>query len=182
MAHYPPAGACLPTRIKRVINNLANSFTNRSREDGNPVPSFGERATQDNEVLSDSVREILRWHDPEALSVLGYEREEPTGRSFRFLMLVEHDNDDCQYTVGVARQEKEFPLVEFVPETFSFFVLEASFQQMMYGEGPLCLCYPHQPVNCIYRPLLQRLWDYTQPDPEWENNWKQPKNKPRCIE
>lgn len=198
MAHYPPAAACLPTEIERIINTWANSFTNRSREDDNPAPSFGVHATacmrksrcdraeqlaQDNEVIPDSVREILSAYDPEALSVLDYEREEPTRRSFRFLMLVEHDNRDCKYTVGVTREEKDIPLVDFVPETFSIFMLEASLQQMMYGEGPLCLCYPHQPVNCIYRPLLQRLWDYTQPDPdpEWKNNWKLPQKKPPCI-
>jgi hypothetical protein len=98
-------------------------------------------------------------------------------------MLVEHDNDDCPYTVGLARQEKKFPQFVLSPERFSIIALEASLQQMMYGEGPFCLCYPHQPVNCTYRPLLQRLWDCTEPDPdpEWKNNWKLPQKKPPCI-
>jgi hypothetical protein len=201
MALCPLSGSCLPTRL----DSWAESFTNRSREVGDPVPSFGahaaafvfrqsafrmresrcareEQLIQGNEILSESMQEILRWFYPEALSVFGYEREPPTGRVSTPLGLIEHDNCDYRYTIGVRREEKDRPLVEISPGLFELFMLEASLQQMMCGEGPLCLCYPYQPDNCPYRALLQRMWDCTEPDPEWENNWKQPENRPRCIE
>jgi hypothetical protein len=206
MARCPQAEVCLPKRIERDFKTWVDSVTNRSREDGNPVPSLGEQSAdavylnstlcmrksrcdreeqfaQGNNMVPDSLIELLWWYDHEALSILGNEREKPTRQSIRFLMLIDHDNCDCKYTVGVTSEEKGLPLVEFAPETFSIVVLEASLQQMMYGEGPLCLCYPHQPVNCSYRPLLQRLWDYTESesDLEWENTWKLPQKKPPCI-
>ena len=203
-ARCPLAGFCLPRRL----DSWAESLTNQSSEDGNPVPSMGERAAaavydqcafrmresrcdreeqlaQGNELFPESMQEILRWLDPEALSTMGYETildsEYPLGRAVTPLALIEHDNCDYQFTVGVTREEKERPLVEISPAMFGLFMLEASLQQMMYGEGPLCLCYPHQPANCPYRSLLRRMWDCTEPDPEWENTWKQPKRKPRCI-
>jgi hypothetical protein len=206
MARCPRVATCLPTRIERDFKTWVDSVINRLGENGNPVPSLGERAAasvclkspfcmrkgrcdreeqlaQGNNIVPDSLVELLSCYDHEALSILDYEKEEPTRRSNRFLMLVEHDNCDYQYTVGVTQEEKGLPLAEFAPETFSIVVLEASLQQMMCGEGPLCLCYPHQPANCSYRPLLQRLWDCTEPDPEWgESNWKLPNKKPRCIE
>jgi hypothetical protein len=206
MARCPQAEACLPTRIECDFKTWVDSVTNRAGKGGNPIPSLGEQAAdavylnstlcmrksqcdreeqfaQGNTMVPDSLVELLSWYDHEALSILDYEREKPTRRSLRFLMLIEHDNGDCKYTVSVTSEEEGLPLVEFAPETFSIVVLEASLQQMMYGEGPLCLCYPHQPVNCSYRPLLQRLWDYTEPDldPEWENTWKLPQKKPPCI-
>lgn len=45
-----------------------------------------------------SVQEILRWFDPEALSILGYERDEPTGRDIAPLALIEHDSCSYKYT------------------------------------------------------------------------------------
>jgi hypothetical protein len=201
MARCPLAGFCLPSKL----DSWAESLTNRSRGEGNPVPSKGERVAaavyrqsafrmresrcdreehliQGNEVLPDSVQEILKWFDPEAFSILGYERDEPTGRAITPLGLIEHDNCDYKYTIGINREEKQRALAEISPGMFGLFMLEAPLQQMMCGQGPLCLCYPHQPANCSYRPLLQLMWDCTEPDPEWENNWKQPNKKPRCIE
>lgn len=201
MARCPLAGACLPSRLDTWVESL----TNQSRDEGKPVPSKGERAavavyqqsafrmresrcnreeqlTQGNEVLPDSVQEILRWFDPEVLSILGYEIQESTVRALTPLALIEHENSNYKYTIGITHEEKDKSLSEISPGMFGIFMLEASLQQMMRGEGPLCLCYPHQPASCPYRPLLQLMWDCTEPDPEWENNWKQPKKKPRCIE
>jgi len=133
-------------------------------------------------MLPDSVQEILRWFDLEAASVLAYDLQEPTDRALTPLALIEHENSDYKYTIGITDEEKHRPLFEISSTFFGIFALEASLQQMVCGEGPLCLCYPHQPANCTYTPLLQRMWDRTDPDPKWENNWKQLKKKPQCIE
>ncbi len=193
MARCPLAGACLPS----ALDSWAESITNRSKEDGNPVPSLGEHGAatiyrqsairmrmsrcdrdeqlaQGTEILSDSVQEILRWFNPEW--------QEPTGRVLIPLSLIEHENCDYKYTIGIAPEEKDRPLLDIWPVMFATFGLEAPLQQMICGEGPLCLCYPHQPTNCTYRLLLHWIWNHTEPDPEWENNWKRLEKKPLCIE
>jgi hypothetical protein len=147
-----------------------------------------EQVTQDNngdykytEMLPDSVQEILRWFDPEAAFVMGYPLDWFVP-ALTPLALIEHDSGDYKYTIGINSEEKDRPLVEISPTVFGIFALEASLQQMMCGEGPLCLCYPHQPADCSYRPLLRRMWDRTAPDPKWENYWKREEQKPQCIE
>lgn len=201
MARCPLAGACLPS----TLDSWAEAITNRSKGEGNPAPSLGEHGAaqvyqesafrmrenrcyreeqlaQCTEILPDSVQEILRWFDAEALSNLGYELQKPTGRVLVPLALIEHDNCDYKYTIGVTPEEKDKPLLEISPVMFATFGLEAPLQQMICGDGPLCLCYPHQPTNCTYRLLLHWIWNHTEPDPKWHNNWKHPEKKPLCIE
>lgn len=196
MTGCPLAGTCLPS----ALDSWAESITNRSKQAGKPAPSLGEHGaatvyrqsafrmresrcdreeqlTPGTEILPASAQEILRWFDTEALSF-----QEPTGRVLIPLALIEHDKCDYKYTIGVTPEEKDRPLLEISSAMFGIFALEAPLQQMMCGEGPLCLCYPHQPTNCTYRLLLHWIWNHTEPDPEWENNWKQPTKKPLCIE
>ena len=200
MGRCPLAGACVPKALDTYVDGL----TQRSNDEGNAF-RWGERnaasvcrisaqlmregrcgreekSAQGNDMLPDSVLEILRWYNPHALAILGYNRKEAAIRSLPILGLIEHDNCDYKYTIGITREEKERSLGEISPSIFGYLMLEALLQQMIHGEGPLCLCYPHQPDNCTYKPLLQRLWDCTEPDPEWENNWKKPAQKPPCIE
>jgi hypothetical protein len=97
------------------------------------------------------------------------------------LTLIDHGNCNYRYTVAQSFLERDKPLSELSTGVFWIIAYEASLQQMTLGEGPLCLCYPHQSANCLYRPVLQELWDCTEPDPEWENSWKKPEKKPPCI-
>jgi hypothetical protein len=138
-----------------------------------------EQIVQGDDMIPDSVLRILKYNDKEALSFLGVKREEPT---LTPLMLIEHDDCDYKCTIGIALEEKDKPLIEISPFHFVIFTLEVSLQQMIFGEGPLCLCYPHQPAICSDRNLLQRIWDCTAPDPERPSNWKLPEKKPPCIE
>jgi hypothetical protein len=197
----PLAGACL----SKALHAWADSLTDRSREDGDPAPSLGDHAAafvyrksacrmrenrcERDEQLDQSKRlyglfsgsglEIINWFDPKAL--LDTQEKAPE-RDVIVLFLIEHEDSDYKYTIGFTPEQKNKPLVELNENDFWLFALEASLQQMVCGEGPLCLCYPHQPAKCPYRPFLQLIWDRTDPDPEWENNWKQPNKKPRCIE
>ena len=197
--YCPLARACLPSRL----DSWSESLTDRSQEDGDLVPSVGEcaaalvysisamrmrenRCDRDNQLaqrkslFSLSGHEIIRFFDPKALET---EPELPE-RDVITLFLIEHENCDYRYTIGFTPEQKARPLVDLSETDFWIVALEASLQQMMCGEGPLCLCYPHQPADCPYRPILQRMWDRTEPDlnPEWGNNWKLSNKKPRCIE
>jgi hypothetical protein len=65
-------------------------------------------------------------------------------------------------------------------------VLEALWEQLYFGEGPLCFCDPYVPDDCPYKPILAQVWQQTKPDPpnpsypEWKPNWKQG-DPPFCI-
>jgi hypothetical protein len=202
MARCPLAGACFPNKF----DSLVESLTSRLSEGGNPVLSCGEdvaadiyydsallmrrsgcdrkeQLAQGNNLLPASVHKILSQCDSKALSLVDSQWQEDTDPTLMLipLTLIDHDNCDYKYTVGHKLLERDKPLIELSTGVFWIFAYEASLQQMTLGEGPLCLCYPHQPPNCLYRPALQELWDCTEPDPEWENNWKKPEKKPPCI-
>ncbi len=204
IARCPLAGACFPNKL----DAWAESITNRSTEDGASAVSFGEEAAAEiydasawlmrksgcdrkeqfalgNNLLPAYAHELIRVCDERALTSVDPHWQERTERvsKLTILTLIDHDNCDHRYTVGLNFEERSKPLSELTPITFIKMIEnEASLQQMTLGEGPFCLCYPHQPADCSYRPGLQELWDYTEPDPEWENNWKKPEKKPPCIE
>jgi len=199
MAHCPLVGACLHRTLDSWVESLKY---------GDSVHPLGAKAAQDvymysayrmrqtrcdrDEQLarraspfSDSWLEIIGWFDNEILPLAAHVAQDPIVgivRDVTVLHLIEHENCDYKYTIGVPHAEKEKPLWEISKETFLTYWFEASLQQMMCGEGPLCLCYPHQPADCPHRQILQHIWDRTHPDPEWESNWKQPNKKPQCIE
>ena len=199
MGRCPLNGACL----SKTLDAWSESLTDRSKEDGTPVPSLGERmaafvyrksadqmrenrcdlderfAQDHKSIFFHSGLEIMRWFNEKA----PFRDPEGTEPDLVKLFLIELDNCDYKYTVSFDPKVKARPLVELYKDDFWIVAFEASLQQMMCGEGPLCLCYPHQPANCPYRPILQRMWYCTSPDPEWgESNWKLSQKKPQCIE
>jgi hypothetical protein len=147
-ARCPLAGFCLSSKV----DSWAESLTNRLKEDDNPVPSFGEQAAaavyrqsafrmresrcyreeqlaQGNDILPESVQEVLRWCDPEALSILGYEIQEPTGRALTPLGLIEHDNCDYKYTIGINLRRRTGLLSRSRLDSLGFLCLKLHFSK-----------------------------------------------------
>jgi hypothetical protein len=60
--------------------------------------------------------------------------------------------------------------------------IEAIRQQMWRGEGPYCVCLPHQQASCQFKRFVYLLWEHTERDLEWSSsNWKREHMKPECL-
>jgi hypothetical protein len=98
-----------------------------------------------------------------------------------FLTLVKNQTNGYQVTLAPNTFDKTVARFKAANVNIAdVFLYEALWEQLSQGGGPLCFCDSDIREDCPYRPVLAKLWQQTEPDPDWEQNWKK-SEPPECI-